>query len=63
MLAPQTEFPAASYKQVTGGYLEGMDTPAGFEVRRLHFTDPAMYLRQEFSPGSIYHPMSNGTGG
>ena len=54
MLSPQSELPAFTQKQVGQSYLEGFDTPQGFQLSRVCSTDPAMYLRKELSPGSIY---------
>jgi len=38
--------------EVPGGYAEGRRTPRGFQVARLCSTDPAMYLKPDFAPGS-----------
>lgn len=54
MLSPQSELPAISQKKIGDSYLEGFDTPQGFQLCRICSTDPAMYLRKELSPGSIY---------
>lgn len=54
MLTPAGELPANNFKRVGGCYLEGVDTPDGFRLNRIHSTDPAMYLRPELAPGSIY---------
>ncbi|MCL2578491.1 MAG: YlzJ-like family protein [Oscillospiraceae bacterium] len=39
---------------VAGGQLEGQDTPQGFVATRLYSTDPALYLKNEYKPGSIF---------
>jgi hypothetical protein len=54
MLIERPEIPAASIKEIPGGYLEGYDTPQGFCMSRLCSTDPMQYLRAEYTPGSIY---------
>lgn len=54
LLVEQPDIPQASYRQVGGSFLEGVDTPEGFRLSRIHSTDPAMYLKQNCSPGSIY---------
>lgn len=59
MLMPAEAIPEPSYKQVGGSYLEGHDTPEGFQISRIHSTDPAMYLKTGHAPGSIYR---EGTG-
>ena len=50
----QADLPAVGYKLLGGRCLEGVSTPQGFRVSRIHSTDPSMYLRPELSPGSIY---------
>jgi hypothetical protein len=50
------ENPAAqnvSSRAVDGGYIEGTDTPQGFQMTRLCSTNPALYLKKEYAPGSI----------
>jgi len=42
-----------SARQIAGGHLEGYHTPEGFKTARLYSTDPALYLKNEYSPGSI----------
>ena len=42
-----------SVQQINGGYLEGYHTEQGFQMTRLHSTNPALYLKNEYSPGSI----------
>lgn len=44
----------ARIKEIPGGYLEGVETPQGFCLSRLYSTDPAMFLKNEYAPGSIY---------
>lgn len=39
-----------------GGFLEGVDGPQGFTVRRVISTDPAAYLSPTLAPGAVYHP-------
>ena len=36
------------------GFVSGYDTPAGFQIARLHSTDLSVYLRGELSPGQIW---------
>ena len=52
-LLDQPESPSASMQQIEGGYVEGYHTPQGFHMSRLHSTDPALYLKNEYAPGSI----------
>jgi len=54
MLIEQPELPAAMLREIDGGYMEGFETPQGFQMQRLCCTDPAMYLRHDLSPGSFY---------
>lgn len=42
-----------AYRNVDGGILEGVDTPDGFRIGRLISTNPALYLRADFAPGTI----------
>lgn len=37
------------------GYLEGYETPQGFQLQRIHSTDLSMYLKSEYMPGGIYN--------
>lgn len=55
LLTPKAELPSTSIRAVNGRFLEGTDTPQGFCLSRIHSTDPADYLRSDFSPGNIYH--------
>lgn len=41
-------------KDCGGFFLEGYSTAEGFQVSRLHSTDPAMYLDKKYTPGSFY---------
>jgi hypothetical protein len=36
------------------GFVSGYDTPTGFQITRLHSTDPSVYLRGELAPGKIW---------
>jgi len=54
-LLDQPEIPAVSMRQISGGYVEGYHTSQGFHLSRLHSTDPALYLKNEYAPGSILH--------
>ena len=40
-------------RPINGGYVEGIETPGGFQLTRLISTDPALYLKKDFNPGSI----------
>lgn len=53
MLVEQPAIPETKYRPVGGGYLEGVDTAEGFRLSRVHSTDPAMYLKKGYAPGSI----------
>jgi len=52
-LLEQSEGPTMNMHRINGGYLEGRHTPQGFQASRLHSTDPALYLKNEYAPGSI----------
>ena len=52
-LMEQEEPKALTARMVAGGCLEGYDTPQGFQAARLYSTDPAQYLKNEYTPGSI----------
>lgn len=52
-LIEQPEGPAPATMEIKGGYLEGYQTPQGFVSGRLISTDPAMYLKAEYAPGSL----------
>ena len=52
-LLEQSELPQLRVQQISGGYLEGYQTPQGFQTSRLYSTDPALYLKNEYTPGSI----------
>lgn len=54
MLIEQPDYPQLERIRVQGGYLEGTRTPQGFQTARLVSTDPSMYLRGEYAPGSFY---------
>ena len=53
LLLEHPESPEMSVQRINGGYIEGHNTPQGFRAFRLHATDPAMYLKSEYAPGSI----------
>lgn len=55
-LMERPEQPAAAVMEIQGGYLEGYETPRGFVANRLISTDPAMYLKAQYSPGSVFPP-------
>ncbi len=55
-LMEQPEQPAGALMEIQGGYLEGYQTPRGFVANRLISTDPALYLKTEYAPGSIFPP-------
>lgn len=54
---PERIFPPKAektvYRNVSGGLLEGVDTEKGFRVGRLISTDPSLYLRADYAPGTI----------
>lgn len=54
MLSEQPEYPEISIKPFEGGYIEGFDTPQGFQVSRLMSTDPKLYLDKKYMPGGVY---------
>lgn len=56
LLIPNESSPVSAYRQIGNSYLEGEQTPQGFRLYRIHSTDPAMYLREGFTPGSWLHP-------
>ena len=41
------------YRNVSGGLLEGVDTENGFRIGRLISTDPALFLREDYAPGTV----------
>lgn len=53
-LLPEEAIPQASMKKVGGDYLEGQETPQGFQISRIHSTNPAMYLNSQYTPGALY---------
>jgi len=55
-LQEQPQIPKATMRQISGGYLEGLETPQGFQATRLCSTNPALYLKSEYAPGSILPP-------
>jgi len=59
LLQEQPEIPKATLRQINGGYLEGLETPQGFQATRLCSTDPALYLKNEYTPGSILPPQTH----
>lgn len=54
LMLSKSQYPDTSLKPFDGGYIEGFDTAQGFQVSRLHSTDPGLYLKNEYSPGGIY---------
>lgn len=56
MLVEQPELPPVSIRQVEGGYVEGVETPQGFSTTRLCSTNPRLYLKNQYTPGSILGP-------
>ncbi|HHY51671.1 MAG TPA: hypothetical protein GX499_00305 [Clostridiales bacterium] len=58
-LMEQPEQPPSTVMEIQGGYLEGYHSPKGFVASRLITTDPALYLKAEYAPGSIIHPKGN----
>jgi len=62
MLSAQDPIQPQSMRRISGGYLEGYDTPEGFQATRLMSTDPSLYLKNEYSPGSILPPADLGYG-
>ena len=59
LLQEQPNLPQSSMRQINGGYLEGVETPQGFQATRLCSTDPALYLKNEYAPGSILPPQTH----
>ena len=53
MLIEQAPPQRTASMQEDGGCAEGVETPEGFMMTRLHSTNPALYLKKELSPGSI----------
>lgn len=56
LLMEQPQASSAAVMEIQGGYLEGHRTPQGFVTSRLISTDPALYLKNEYAPGSILPP-------
>jgi hypothetical protein len=50
-LLPAPVYPPLTTRRFAGGMLEGQETPEGFVLSRLYSTDPAMYLKSEYTPG------------
>ncbi|MBR5873034.1 MAG: hypothetical protein IKZ06_05255 [Oscillospiraceae bacterium] len=48
-----SEIQRADTLRISGGFIEGITTPSGFEVSRLVSTDLKNYLKTEYSPGYI----------
>lgn len=44
------------WRQVPGGFLQGMQRENGLTVTRLVSTDPALYLNPQYQPGAVYQP-------
>lgn len=55
MLQPECKFPPCVTMQVDGNLIEGYQSENGFQLSRLYSTDPAMYLKKEYFPGSYYN--------
>ena len=54
MLTPQDDIPETEMRNLScGGYMELTRTPQGLMVSRISSTDPASYLKKEYSPGRI----------
>lgn len=51
----RTEDPSV-WRQVPGGFLQGMQGENGLTVTRLVSTDPALYLNPRYQPGAVYQP-------
>ena len=52
-LTEQPELPECVWRSTGFGQVQGYKTAEGFCVARMQSTNPRMYLRQEYSPGSI----------
>ena len=48
-----TELSKTITMNIASGFIEGSITPLGFSVSRLVSTNPADYLKSEYSPGHI----------
>lgn len=46
------------WRQVSGGFLQGVPGENGLTVTRLVSTDPALYLDPLYQPGAVYSPQS-----
>lgn len=44
------------WRQVPGGFLQGVQCRDGLTVTRLISTDPALYLDPRYQPGAVYRP-------
>ncbi len=55
-LMEQPAAPVCSVRPVSGGFIEGEETPQGFKTTRLISTDLSMFLKNEYAPGSILPP-------
>lgn len=55
LLTEQPDIPQRRLCEIEGGYVEGYDTPDGFQLSRLHSTDPTMYLKPDYAPGRPFH--------
>lgn len=54
LLTEQPPYPRPTHRMVGNDVLEGVETPQGFQISRVHSTDPAAYLNVSYSPGSFY---------
>ena len=52
-LTEAAETPECVWKALPFGQVQGYDTPQGFRVSRIQSTNPRMYLKAEYSPGSM----------
>ena len=48
---------APMYKEIDGGFLEVEGNEYGFQVKRLHSTNPNLYLNKNYQP---YSKINNG---
>jgi len=58
-LLEQPQSAGTNMQTIDGGYLEGQHTAQGFRMLRLHSTNPALYLKNEYAPGSILPPKAH----
>ena len=48
---------APMYREIEGGFIEIEDNDCGFQVKRLHSTNPSLYLKKDYQP---YTKINNG---